>query len=102
LNASTHVRATGAFLMAGLLLTGIALLAAPTPASPTRATAAPQDNTLSDAEKNEGFTLLFDGKTTDGWHVFKKKGPVSGWKVVDGALTRVAEDGDLITDQEFG
>lgn len=61
---------------------------------------APQ-NQLSEAEKKDGWRLLFDGTTMKGWHNFKKKGPVEGWKVVDGALLRVGQGGDLVTDESF-
>jgi cytochrome c len=47
-------------------------------------------NTLTEAEKKAGFKLLFDGKTTDGWRGYKMKKMPSGWKVIDGVLTRVA------------
>lgn len=45
-------------------------------------------NTLSAAEKKAGWTLLFDGKTLNGWRGYKKT-DASGtrWKVEDGLLT---------------
>ena len=45
-------------------------------------------NTLSAAEKKAGWTLLFDGKTLNGWRAYKKTDS-SGtrWKVEDGLLT---------------
>lgn len=58
-------------------------------------------NALSDGERAAGFELLFDGETTDGWHVFKREG-TPGWEVVDGALARVGPGGDLVTDRVFG
>ena len=47
--------------------------------------APPEANTLSDQEKNEGWTLLFDGKTTRGWLSTKEK-PLPASHVQDGAL----------------
>jgi hypothetical protein len=44
---------------------------------------------------------LFDGKTTAGWRGFRAKQMPDGWKVVDGALTRVAKAGDIVTTDEF-
>ena len=45
-------------------------------------------NTLSAAEQKDGFELLFDGKTTEGWKNYKKTEVGPGWKVVDGILSR--------------
>jgi len=58
-------------------------------------------NTLTPAETAGGWRLLFDGKTTTGWRGYRKDTCPPGWKVVDGALTRVAEAGDIITLQKF-
>lgn len=54
-----------------------------------------------DAERT-GFTPLFDGETTAGWRGYKQAGCPAGWQVVDGALTRVAEGGDIVTVEEYG
>lgn len=62
-----------------------------------------QDNTLTKAEAHSGWKLLFDGKTTKGWHNFKQKTISDGWKVVDGVLTIVDANkaGDIVTDDKF-
>lgn len=67
-------------------------------------------NTLSDAQKAEGWRLLFDGSSTNGWHKYGG-GPIgSAWKVEGGALRldtsskvkgKIVGGGDIITDQEF-
>jgi hypothetical protein len=45
-------------------------------------------NTLSAAEKRAGWTLLFDGKTLNGWRAYKKTDATgTRWKVEDGLLT---------------
>ena len=52
------------------------------------------DNTLTDSEKADGWTLLFDGKTNAGWRSAKgPKFPESGWSVVDGTLRTAASGG---------
>lgn len=58
-------------------------------------------NTLTDAERSAGWKLLFDGKTTAGWHGYGAKDFPGGWQVVDGNLTRVAAAGDIITTERF-
>ncbi len=60
-------------------------------------------NTLSTAEKDAGWRLLFDGKTTDGWHTFKEKTVRPGWQVKDGTLACVDPHnaGDIVTTDKF-
>jgi len=44
-------------------------------------------NVLTDAERREGWQLLFDGRTTAGWlEITGKPFPANCWKVEDGAL----------------
>ena len=70
---------------------------------------APAPNTLTDEEKAEGWTLLWDGKTTEGWRGAKLKTfPASGWTIDDGILTvnesgggESTAGGDIITNAKF-
>ena len=60
-------------------------------------------NQLTDEEKKAGWKLLFDGKTLDGWHNFKRDDVRPGWQVKDGALVcadpKIA--GDLVTADKY-
>jgi 3-keto-disaccharide hydrolase len=58
-------------------------------------------NTLTPAEQAQGWRLLFDGKTAAGWRGYRADSLPSGWQAVDGALTRVAAAGDIITREKF-
>jgi hypothetical protein len=67
-------------------------------------------NTLSSSESNEGWQLLFDGTTTNGWHTYGKPSIGSAWKVVDSSLFLDASykergelnaGGDIVTNDEF-
>ncbi len=65
-------------------------------------------NSLSDREKKEGWKLLFDGKTSDGWMNAKTKTfPSSGWDIKDGVLTvnpdtkNPGGGGDIVTVDKF-
>ena len=60
------------------------------------------ENTLTAGERANGWRLLFDGKTTSGWRGFKHQAAPAGWQVLDGALTRAGEGGDLMTAEQFG
>ncbi len=60
------------------------------------------DNTLTRAEKKAGWTLLFDGKTTNGWRAFKQAEIGPGWKVENGVLfpdPKVAKD--IVTQGDY-
>lgn len=66
-------------------------------------------NQISQAEKNQGWKLLFDGKTTKGWRgAHKDAFPKKGWEVKDNEL-RVVDSGggeatyggDIVTLDEY-
>ncbi len=63
-----------------------------------------EDNMLTKKEKAEGWELLFDGETTNGWHTYGKS-TISGWKIIDGVLhnSGVGSDhgGDIVTNKEY-
>ena len=61
-------------------------------------------------EKNGGWKLLFDGKTTKGWHKYGGDPVGSAWKVKDGYLYldttikvdwQIKDGGDIVTDEEY-
>lgn len=59
------------------------------------------ENTLTSQEREQGWRLLFDGKSTAGWRGFKQTEAPAGWQAVDGALTRVSRARDIITVDQF-
>ena len=66
---------------------------------------AAEPNTLTDAQKDAGWKLLFDGKTTAGWRGYGQDGfPAKGWVVDDGTLHIQAGSGagDIMTVDQFG
>jgi len=63
-------------------------------------------NTLSSKEKRDGWKLLFDGKTTKGWHTYLRDTVGSKWQVKDGAMifdpTKPnSGGGDIVTNGEY-
>lgn len=71
--------------------------------APAKAASAAAPNTLTAAEKAQGWKLLFNGKDLTGWKVYRKAATPAQWKVVDGAIALTAGDaGDLITKDEYG
>lgn len=63
-------------------------------------------NQLTVAEESQGWRLLWDGRTTDGWRGANSVAfPTSGWTIDHGELTVVGavngERVDLVTDERF-
>ncbi|MEZ4280813.1 MAG: family 16 glycoside hydrolase [Myxococcota bacterium] len=70
---------------------------AASPPDPAVGTAAP--NTLSEAERAEGWRLLFDGESFEGWKNYGAEGDaIEGWVVRDGMLefTRLVSFAGLV------
>jgi cytochrome c len=59
-------------------------------------------NQLTEAQRTEGWQLLFDGQTLNGWHAWGTDQPPRGWEIVNNALTRTGPGGDITTDRRFG
>jgi hypothetical protein len=78
-----------------VLMSGCALAADP-----------PAHNSLTPAEKEQGWTLLFDGQSLNGWADPRKQNPPGdAWTIEDGcikALTRPRLTEDLFTTRTFG
>ncbi len=83
----------------------LSLAAATTLAAFTTSCKSQQPNTLTSAEKAEGWQLLFDGKTLDGWRSFNEKELKGGWTVVDGCIQALGEGSDasgyIVTDKKY-
>jgi len=66
-------------------------------------------NTLTEYERRQGWRLLFDGESFNGWKGFKTDKIGSSWKIRDNAMVllrdpdsdRVLDGGDLLTDQPY-
>lgn len=66
---------------------------------------APQHNTLTKAEIADGWQLLFDGNTLNGWRDYNGDSLTQPWHVVDGCIQANGDGSDLsgyiVTDREF-
>ncbi len=62
-------------------------------------------NTLTKQEKEEGWKLLFDGKTLDGWRDYNGDSLTVPWHVVDGCIqakgTGDDASGYIVTDRQY-
>lgn len=66
-------------------------------------------NTISEREAREGWRLLWDGKTTEGWRGAKLDGfPEKGWSIENGILKVLKSDGgesanggDIVTTRPY-
>ncbi len=86
----------------------LALLLLAGPRAPALA-ADPGQTALPASETGQGWRLLWDGRTTDGWRSARHPGfPPGGWMIRDGVLTVLASEGkeggvggDIITEGEY-
>jgi len=69
---------------------------------------AQQHNQLTEAEKKDGWKLLFNGTSTAGWHTYNKNTFGPAWRIVDGTLfcdstvkIPEGEEGDICTEKEY-
>ena len=68
---------------------------------PTAGSPQPTANSLTAEERAQGFRLLFDGTTLNGWRAFRGQDH-SIWQVKDGMIYQPGGDGaDLMTVDEF-
>jgi hypothetical protein len=58
-------------------------------------------NRLTPDEQAAGWQLLFDGRTIEHWRGYRKDTLPKGWQVVDGAITRVASAGDIVSTDQY-
>ncbi|MFO7620704.1 MAG: DUF1080 domain-containing protein [Bacteroidales bacterium] len=64
------------------------------------------DNKLTEQEAADGWLLLFDGNTLNGWRDFKGEGVNAPWIVEKGTLASLGEGSDstgyIVTEKEYG
>lgn len=66
-------------------------------------------NNLTAYEEKDGWKLLFDGKTSNGWKSAKGSAfPAKGWTITDGCLNVLSSEGkeatnggDIVTDKQY-
>ena len=64
-------------------------------------------NTLTAKERQDGWRLLWDGKSGDGWRSVRSDSfPARGWEIADGELTVLPKNagggaGDIITRETY-
>lgn len=81
-----------------IVIAGLALIGS--------ASLAQAPNTLTKKEKKAGWKLLFDGKTTQGWHTYLRDTVGAKWQVKDGNIvfdpTQARNGGgDLVTNDVY-
>lgn len=81
-----------------------------TKADTTQVAVAEQFNLLTEQEKAEGWILMFDGQTANGWRGYNKPAfPDSGWVITEGTLHCIGsgqgeaggKGGDIVFDKTF-
>lgn len=63
---------------------------------------AQEANTLTAAERQAGWMLLFNGNSTSAWRGYKADTMPTGWRVADGMLTKAGSADDIVTRGTWG
>lgn len=87
---------------AALLILGLGACTSNQLPSTSDVVAGPAPNVLTAAQRTAGWRLLFDGKSLDGWRVYRGRSQPGGWFVSDGALTKEQGTDDIISTAQFG
>ncbi len=69
--------------------------------APTASDVITAPNSLTDAERDAGWFLLFDGETLIGWRSYYSGELPGGWRAEHGTLHRFGGGGDIITQGTF-
>ena len=69
------------------------------PEQPAEAVA--EHNTLTAAEMEAGWQLLFDGESLNGWRSYSSEELPAGWRVEDGMLHRYGGGGEIVSNDEY-
>lgn len=88
------------------MITSLLVAAALTPVQsihPRQMAEIQASNKLTAFEQQQGFTLLFDGKTIEHWRGFRKTDVPKGWQAIDGELRFVpgVGGGDIVTKEQY-
>ena len=100
----------GTIIASGGLAVTLMVACATKPSSDTATASVPeartamsqQPNTLSDAERREGWRLLFDGTNLNAWREYKGDAIAPAWRVVDGNIVKNVPTEDIVTREQFG
>lgn len=81
-------------------LAGCAVLACTKPAPETTAEAS-GPNTLTAAQQDSGWKLLFDGKTLNQWRGYQNTAAPVGWRADSGVIIKDSSAEDIVTRNSF-
>ena len=59
-------------------------------------------NTLSAAEQQAGWRLLFDGTSLAAWRGYQQAELPEGWTAIDGIMTKTRVTNDIVTREQYG
>ena len=88
-------------MLSGVVVS-IALAGCMTSSNATVQTDTSAPGSLTADQRAAGWRPLFDGRTLDGWRVYKTQNAPTGWRVVDGTLTKNGSVDDIVSRDQYG